>query len=136
MKYMQNIIREAMRLYHPGKSCLPQQPPFVRFGTKSKLGRRSWKPLLTHGPIEKVGFNVRCAEIDTTLPRGGGPHGQDPISISAGTQICEFAPLAPLTLRTHSFSCIPRSLEYNESKSQSKQPTPSSPSTDVLTYSA
>ena len=46
--------------------------------------------------LRKVGFNVRCAEIDTTLPRGGGRHGQDPISISAGTQICEFAPLALL----------------------------------------
>ncbi|KAI4212373.1 MAG: hypothetical protein LQ351_004943 [Letrouitia transgressa] len=34
-----------------------------------------------------LGFNSRTAKTDTTLPRGGGPTGQDPIGVLKGTQI-------------------------------------------------
>lgn len=34
-----------------------------------------------------MGFNSRTAKTDTTLPRGGGPTGQDPIGVLKGTQI-------------------------------------------------
>jgi len=39
-----------------------------------------------------VPFNVRMALKDTTLPRGGGPDGQSPIGVPAGTPI-GYAPL-------------------------------------------
>ena len=132
MKYLQNIIREAMRLYHPGMSSLPQPALSIRFETNTSWVSEYWKTLLTHGPLEKVGFNVRCAEIDTTLPRGGGPHGQDPIRISAGTQICEFRSSYPSYYTSHTlFHENTKNLDRNQ-----KQPTPSSPSIDGLTCSA
>ena len=34
-----------------------------------------------------VPFNVRHALVDTTLPRGGGPDGMDPVGVKAGTGI-------------------------------------------------
>ncbi|KAI9820042.1 MAG: hypothetical protein M1827_006613 [Pycnora praestabilis] len=34
-----------------------------------------------------VGFNIRSAKVDTTLPRGGGTSGNEPVGVLAGTQI-------------------------------------------------
>ena len=36
----------------------------------------------------QVPFNLRCAVEETTLPRGGGPAGLDPILVRAGDTIC------------------------------------------------
>lgn len=41
-----------------------------------------------------MGFNSRTAKIDTTLPRGGGPTGQDPVGVLKGTQISKPLDLA------------------------------------------
>ncbi len=34
-----------------------------------------------------VGFNIRTAVNDTSLPTGGGPMGKDPIGVLKGTHI-------------------------------------------------
>lgn len=34
-----------------------------------------------------VPFNVRCSLKDTTLPRGGGPRGDQPMGLLAGTPV-------------------------------------------------
>lgn len=67
MRYLQHIMNEVLRLY-PGKTHFS----------------RHVDPLLTC-PV--VPFNVRVALQDCTLPRGGGPNGDEPIGIPEGTPI-------------------------------------------------
>jgi len=62
MAYLKNVIRETIRLYHPREyktSRLPQLTP------NAKL----------------VGFNIREALNDTTLPVGGGKDGRQVVGI-------------------------------------------------------
>lgn len=34
-----------------------------------------------------IPVNARVANVNTTLPRGGGPDGQDPLFVPAGTRV-------------------------------------------------
>jgi hypothetical protein len=44
-----------------------------------------------------LGFNVRSAKQDTTLPVGGGPNGKLPLSVPEGTQIRMLRPVICVT---------------------------------------
>lgn len=49
---------------------------------------------------EQVGFNIRTALNDTTLPTGGGPTGKDRVGVLKGTHISKensFDPAHPLS---------------------------------------
>jgi hypothetical protein len=44
-----------------------------------------------------LGFNVRAAKQDTTLPVGGGPDGKLPLGVPKGTQIRMLCPVFCVT---------------------------------------
>lgn len=83
MKYLSNVLNEALRLY-PG-----------------------------------VPFNVRSANKDTTLPRGGGSDGQLPVAVLKDTLVV-YSALALHRLPEH----FPNPLEFDPDRWDGKPPTP------------
>ena len=73
MALLQNIIKETLRLHAPGK-CRYQTT-----NTNSLARTRLIK--------DSVGFNIRTALRDTTLPTGGGATGKGRIGVLKGTHV-------------------------------------------------
>ena len=67
MPLLQNIIKETLRLHVPCENFL------LRKGSMSNS--------------EKVGFNIRTALKDTSLPTGGGLTGKTNINVPKGTHV-------------------------------------------------
>ena len=67
MPYLKNIVREVLRLYPP------------------RMSTANAEAYVSNMPA--VGFNVRTAIEDTSLPVGSGSSGSAPVGILKGTQI-------------------------------------------------
>ncbi len=65
-----------------------------------------------------VPFNVRTSLVDTTLPRGGGPLGEDPITVPAKTEV------SYLTLLMHRHQSLPHAEEWDPTRWETWTPKP------------